>query len=77
MQRKQSAEGPKERRPFSREEDLNVNKFDDAQRETIMKKARQLNDRFSAGKAKFLWAKWEELVHCERGGWFDWGELKR
>ncbi|XP_045134511.1 GPALPP motifs-containing protein 1-like [Portunus trituberculatus] len=54
LKRKQSSEGTKERRPFSREEDLNVNKFDDAQRESVLKKARQLNDRFSSGKAKFL-----------------------
>lgn len=54
LKRKQNSEGPKERRPFSREEDLNVNKFDDAQRESVLKKARQLNDRFSSGKAKFL-----------------------
>ncbi|XP_042229817.1 GPALPP motifs-containing protein 1-like isoform X2 [Homarus americanus] len=46
--------GPEERRPFSREEDMNVNKFDDAQKNTIIKKARQLNDRFSAGGRKFL-----------------------
>ncbi|KAB7495083.1 GPALPP motifs-containing protein 1 [Armadillidium nasatum] len=45
---------PKERKPFSREEDLKVNKFDEAQKETILKKARQLNDRFSAGNRKFL-----------------------
>uniref|UniRef100_A0A0P4WEN4 DUF3752 domain-containing protein n=1 Tax=Scylla olivacea TaxID=85551 RepID=A0A0P4WEN4_SCYOL len=54
LKRKQNSEGPKDRRPFSREEDLNVNKFDDAQRESVLKKARQLNDRFSSGKAKFL-----------------------
>ncbi|KAL7642578.1 UNVERIFIED_CONTAM: hypothetical protein RMT77_007139 [Armadillidium vulgare] len=45
---------PKERKPFSREEDLKVNKFDEAQKETILKKARQLNDRFSSGNRKFL-----------------------
>lgn len=54
LKRKQKDEGPKERRPFSREEDLSVNKFDEAQKSNIMKKARQLNDRFSSGKAKFL-----------------------
>lgn len=62
-QRKQKGEGPKERRPFSREEDLNVNKFDEAQKSNIMKKARQLNDRFSSGKAKFLWA-WRKEDFC-------------
>lgn len=47
-------EGKKERRPFSREEDMNVNKFDDVQKEKILKKARHLNDRFSSGDRKFL-----------------------
>lgn len=45
----------RERKPFSREDDLHVNKFDEAQKSTILKKAKQLNDRFASGKsAKFL-----------------------
>ncbi|XP_064085578.1 GPALPP motifs-containing protein 1-like isoform X2 [Macrobrachium nipponense] len=54
MKKQEKESGPKERRPFSREEDLNVNKFDEAQKNNILKKARQLNDRFSAGDRKFL-----------------------
>lgn len=54
LKEKSQKSGPKERKPFSREEDMNVNKFDEAQKSTILKKARQLNDRFSAGGKKFL-----------------------
>lgn len=54
MKKQEKESGPKERRPFSREEDLNVNKFDEAQKNNILKKARQLNDRFSSGDRKFL-----------------------
>ncbi|KAK7021728.1 GPALPP motifs-containing protein 1, partial [Halocaridina rubra] len=54
LKKKGEKSGPKERRPFSREEDLNVNKFDDAQKKSILKKAQQLNDRFSGGGKKFL-----------------------
>lgn len=44
-----------ERKAFSREDDMHVNKFDEAQRSTILNKAKQLNDRFSSGKsAKYL-----------------------
>ncbi|GJQ86459.1 hypothetical protein Trydic_g10366 [Trypoxylus dichotomus] len=43
-----------ERRPFSREIDLQVNYFDNAQKEAVLKKAQLLDDRFSKGKSKFL-----------------------
>lgn len=43
-----------ERRPFNREIDLKVNRFDEAQKKSILKKAQLLDDRFSAGKSKFL-----------------------
>lgn len=43
-----------ERRPFSRDIDLKVNRFDEAQKKSILKKAQLLDDRFSAGKSKFL-----------------------
>lgn len=43
-----------ERRPFSRDIDLQVNKFDDAQKKAVLKKAQLLDDRFSSGQAKFL-----------------------
>ncbi|XP_067669786.1 GPALPP motifs-containing protein 1-like [Haliotis asinina] len=40
---------PKERRPFDRDTDLQVNRFDNAQRNAIIKKSQQLNSRFSHG----------------------------
>lgn len=45
---------PQERRPFDRDVDLDANRLDNAQRDAIVKRSRQLNDRFSAGKSKFL-----------------------
>lgn len=54
FQEKTKEEGPKERRPFSREIDLQSNRFDNAQKQSILKKASQLNSRFSVGESKFL-----------------------
>uniref|UniRef100_A0A1E1W792 DUF3752 domain-containing protein n=1 Tax=Pectinophora gossypiella TaxID=13191 RepID=A0A1E1W792_PECGO len=47
-------DGKSERRPFSREVDLQVNRFDEAQKKSIIKKAQELNTRFGRGEAKFL-----------------------
>ncbi|XP_023940177.2 peptidyl-prolyl cis-trans isomerase G [Bicyclus anynana] len=47
-------EEKKERRPFSRDQDLQVNRFDEAQKRSIIKKAQGLNTRFSSGEAKYL-----------------------
>ncbi|XP_059049101.1 serine/threonine-protein kinase prpf4B [Achroia grisella] len=47
-------DGKKERRPFSRDVDLQVNRFDEAQKKSIIKKAQNLNTRFSRGEAKYL-----------------------
>lgn len=47
-------EEPAERRPFSRDIDLQCNKFDNAQKQSILKKASQLNNRFSQGESRFL-----------------------
>lgn len=47
-------EEKKERRPFSRDVDLQVNRFDEAQKKSIIKKAQDLNTRFSRGDAKYL-----------------------
>lgn len=47
-------EGKKERRPFSRDVDLQVNRFDEAQKKSIIKKAQDLNSRFGKGEAKYL-----------------------
>ncbi|CAH4017811.1 zinc finger CCCH domain-containing protein 13 [Pieris brassicae] len=52
--KKKEIEDKKERRPFSRDVDLQVNKFDEAQKKSIIKKAQDLNTRFSRGDAKFL-----------------------
>ncbi|XP_050307467.1 GPALPP motifs-containing protein 1 [Anthonomus grandis grandis] len=54
IKRKDAGMSSNERRPFSRDVDLQVNKFDDAQKKAIMKKAQLLDDRFSSGKSKFL-----------------------
>lgn len=43
-----------ERKPFDREVDLKVNLIDDAKRDALIKKSRQLNDKFSHGKGQFL-----------------------
>ncbi|CAH2068824.1 unnamed protein product, partial [Iphiclides podalirius] len=43
-----------ERRPFSRDVDLQVNRFDEAQKRSIIKKAQDLDTRFSRGEAKYL-----------------------
>jgi len=45
---------PAERKRFSREDDLAVHKFDEAQKKAIFKKAQLLNDRFSKGESKYL-----------------------
>lgn len=47
-------DGKAERRPFSRDMDLQVNRFDEAQKKSIIKKAQGLNTRFSRGEAKYL-----------------------
>ncbi|XP_045760448.1 glutamic acid-rich protein isoform X1 [Maniola jurtina] len=47
-------EEKKERRPFSRDQDLQINRFDEAQKKSIIKKAQGLNSRFSSGEAKYL-----------------------
>ncbi|XP_071478268.1 GPALPP motifs-containing protein 1-like [Diadema antillarum] len=43
---------PQERRPFSREHDLQVNRFDDAARKRLIKKSAELNTRFSHSSDK-------------------------
>lgn len=42
------------RRPFDRNIDLHANRFDDAQKKAIIKKAKLLDTRFSSGASKFL-----------------------
>lgn len=43
-----------ERRRFDRNIDLGVNRFDEAQKKTIIKKAQLLDTRFSRGESKYL-----------------------
>lgn len=54
MKPKAGKETVSERRPFSRDEDLKVNRFDQAMKNSILKKAQLLDTRFSSGQAKFL-----------------------
>ncbi len=57
IKKKKQAEelkGPAERRPFDRDLDLQVNRFDEAAKKRMLKKARQLDDRFSKGASKYL-----------------------
>lgn len=52
---KEKEEGKREeRRPFDRSVDLQTNRFDEAQKKVILKKAQLLNDRFASGQSKFL-----------------------
>lgn len=52
--KKDKANEPKERRPFDRNLDLGANRFDEAQKKSIIKKAQLLDTRFSSGASKFL-----------------------
>ncbi|CAN9507214.1 unnamed protein product [Ophioblennius macclurei] len=45
---------PVERRPFDRDEDLQVNRFDEAQKQRLLKKSQELNTRFSHSKDKMF-----------------------
>ncbi|XP_050570345.1 GPALPP motifs-containing protein 1-like [Cygnus atratus] len=40
---------PQERRPFDREQDLKVNRFDEAQKKALIRKSRGLNSKFEHG----------------------------
>ncbi|KAJ1114586.1 hypothetical protein NDU88_002821 [Pleurodeles waltl] len=51
---KEEKNKPQERRPFDRDQDLQVNKFDDAQKKALVKKSRELNTRFSHGKSNMF-----------------------
>ncbi|XP_061485856.1 GPALPP motifs-containing protein 1 isoform X2 [Rhineura floridana] len=45
---------PQERRPFDRDQDLQVHQFDEAQKKALLKKSRDLNTRFSHGKCNMF-----------------------
>lgn len=51
---KKEKEEPEVRRPFDRNVDLAANRFDEAQKKSIIKKAQLLDTRFSSGASKFL-----------------------
>uniref|UniRef100_UPI0037E91D66 GPALPP motifs-containing protein 1 n=1 Tax=Semicossyphus pulcher TaxID=241346 RepID=UPI0037E91D66 len=51
---KEKADKPEERRPFDRDEDLQVNRFDDAQKQRLLKKSQELNTRFSHSKDRMF-----------------------
>ncbi|KAJ8253364.1 hypothetical protein GJAV_G00212110 [Gymnothorax javanicus] len=45
---------PAERRPFDRDMDLQVNRFDEAQKRSLLKKSQELNTRFSHSKDRMF-----------------------
>ncbi|KAI3377509.1 hypothetical protein L3Q82_008686 [Scortum barcoo] len=51
---KAKADKPAERRPFDRDEDLQVNRFDEAQKQRLLKKSQELNTRFSHSKDRMF-----------------------
>lgn len=56
LKRKAEEEGdkPAERRPFDRDQDLQANRFDDAQKKALLKKSAELNTRFSHSKDRMF-----------------------
>ncbi|KAF7667919.1 hypothetical protein LDENG_00041460 [Lucifuga dentata] len=51
---KEKADQPVERRPFDRDNDLQVNRFDEAQKQRLLKKSQELNTRFSHSKDRMF-----------------------
>jgi len=51
---KSASSAPAVRRPFDREQDLQVNRFDDAAKAAMLKKARKMDERFVSGQNKFI-----------------------
>lgn len=45
---------PKERKPFNREEDLQVHRFDEAQKRALLKKSQELNTKFAHSKSNMF-----------------------
>ncbi|XP_053563969.1 GPALPP motifs-containing protein 1 isoform X2 [Bombina bombina] len=45
---------PQERRPFDRDQDLQVNRFDDAQKKALIRKSKELNTKFSHGNSSMF-----------------------
>jgi hypothetical protein len=51
---KKAKEEKQERRPFSRDTDLQVNRFDESRKKAAIKSSQLLDDRFGRGNAKYL-----------------------
>ncbi|XP_033973050.1 GPALPP motifs-containing protein 1 [Trematomus bernacchii] len=51
---KKKVDVPVERRAFDRDEDLQVNRFDEAQKERLLKKSQELNTRFSHSRDRMF-----------------------
>ncbi|TNN74535.1 GPALPP motifs-containing protein 1 [Liparis tanakae] len=51
---KEKVDAPVERRAFDRDEDLQVNRFDEAQKQRLLKKSQELNTRFSHSTDKMF-----------------------
>ena len=45
---------PKVRKAFDRDEDLKLNKLDDAKKKALIKKSQELNSKFKVGRQRFL-----------------------
>ncbi|CAH2224035.1 Hypothetical predicted protein [Pelobates cultripes] len=45
---------PQERRAFDRDQDLQVNRFDDAQKKALLRKSKELNTKFSHGNSSMF-----------------------
>ncbi|KAI9560505.1 hypothetical protein GHT06_011438 [Daphnia sinensis] len=52
--KKDNLSQPTERKPFDRDEDLKLNKLDDAKRKSLIKKSQELNSKFKIGNQKYL-----------------------
>ncbi|VEN39341.1 unnamed protein product [Callosobruchus maculatus] len=54
LMKDKKSEEPAERRPFSRDIDLQVRRLDEAQKKAVLKSAHMLDDKFSSGQARYL-----------------------
>lgn len=45
---------PQERRPFDRDQDLKVHRFDEAQKKALIRKSRDLNSKFEHSKGNMF-----------------------
>ena len=52
--KKEEDSQPKVRKAFDRDEDLKLNKLDDAKKKALIKKSQELNSKFKVGRQRFL-----------------------